>query len=178
MSFYSDRITYFSNLAKTDPSIKFQVVEGGISRNSFFDVTDEEQLEAAIKTNVAYPFVACMGIRANMSNNDGCISDKITHTVRIYTKAILDDETNTFKHEAMEAAYNASFDILEHWKRKILADGWNDDLCGPLHNVDINTFSTTKMTQFADYFFGWQLTFEEIYFKQEYSDQETNYWTV
>jgi hypothetical protein len=177
MSFYLDRINYFSGLAKADPSIRYQVTENGTPRNSFFSVSDEIQLLAALKENIAWPFVACFAIRANMANNDGSIFDKFTHTLRFYTKAVLNDSTGTFQHEAIEAAYDSTFDILEHWKRRILADSWDDDLCGPLENADINTFLTLKMDQFGDYFYGWQLTFEEIIFKQDYSIPEAGYWT-
>lgn len=156
MGLYTDKISYFKNLASIDPNIACSE-----NNNSFFDVADEDALAAAIANNVHYPFVWVEDLRGNLKSLDGGINQNYTWSLRFYTKAEF-TETD-FENEAIRKAYDDTLEILKHWQHRIINDAFNDDGSALFQNVDNGSFSFSKTEKFKDNFFGWQLQFNEVH---------------
>jgi len=173
MSLYTDRKTYFEGLAAADPVIK----HGVDGRVSFFTDATEEALLAGIINKCDPPFVWYEGPKGNMQDVAGGLNENITHTLRFYSKGVVNDSVID-KETAAENAYNESFLLVQHWMHRIIADGYNDADGGAFDNVDMGSVNYSKMPVFNDFFYGWQLQFIEVKIDMDFTIPEQNYWTV
>lgn len=172
MSLYTSRTDYFLALAQHDPVLRHLV--GG--RVSFF-ATDEDTVLSAVKEKVELMFAWYDGFRVGAIDTEGSLNRGLHHSVKFYGKVII-DEGHLDVHTAKEKAYADTFDMSEHWMKRILSDGYDDGLNKTFHKIDTGSVMVSKLPMFADMFVGWILTFSELRIDEDLSIPEAGYWTL
>lgn len=172
MSAYLDYINYFAGIAKLDPFIRHDQLIAGTNdkRNSFFSVSDPDELDAADFNYIHYPFVAQAAFSGTMKDT-GNYQIMIHHELRFYTKALSDN----YQQPAIESAYDLTYEIMQQWLNLFLKQSYGQGSCGPIHTIDIDSIRFTKLEQLADLFFGWSLSFIEHRPVNKFL-QPNNYW--
>lgn len=162
MGTFKDKENYLKKLCIAHPTVAHQSVVGGIKRNSFFRINNDEELLAATISNIAYPAVGYQSLRGRLIDEDDALADMrhlfsnswmfIQHVSMI---------TGTGFTDIIQECYDETFTIMEDFIRAMREEFEENGHCGAFDFIDFNKMNYVMVGPVMENEYGWQLFFDD-----------------
>ena len=163
MGTFADRENYLEQLCIDHPDVAHQGPrEGGGQRNSFFRINDEEELIAATINNIDHPCVCNLSIQPKLTDKDNALSDMrwVWNNAWAFLDHVENPSTEDTMPDAVQAAYDSTFTIMEDFIRSMKEDWEENDRCGAFEQINFNTFNAVQIGPTVQNEYGWILYFD------------------
>lgn len=161
MGTFKDRENYLKSLCVAHPTVAHGSVAGGIKRNSFFRINDDEEIMAATIQNISYPAVGFQSLKGRLIDQDNALTD-IRHLFSnswIFIQHVNMIQVGTA--DAIQECYDQTFSIMEDFIKSMKDDFEESGHCGAFENFDLNRINYVMIGPILEMEYGWQLFFDD-----------------
>lgn len=163
MGFYLDRKLYLQGICEAHPVVRHNQPISDVDtrlRQSFFGINDEEEFLAACVNWIFFPCVVQFGLSGGLLNKSTSIKQLNTNTWIFLQKLEL-DQNNPVVSEAIDRAYDVTFDVMMDFIGTVESDFENDECCGVFTQLDLGKFKWEQYGPVGDQLYGWILKFSD-----------------
>lgn len=161
MGTFKSKEDYLKALCIAHPTVAHEEVVGGIARNSFFRLNNEEEMLAATFTNINYPAVGYYSLRGRTTDQD----DALTDIKFLFSNAwIFLQHVNIIDlgvADKIQACYDQTFSIMEDFIKSMKDDFETNGHCGAFQDFSLNKMNFEMVGPVLEMEYGWILFFDD-----------------
>lgn len=171
MGIFKDRSNYFKQLSIDNKLIAHTHEVNGEVRNSFFRFNDTEEFIAGLVNNAHSPFVIHFGFDGRYTTDNGAVPKRVLGN----SLAFLCKVDNAMDMDAVENAYDTSFEAMEQFVSRVLWEFDTNGSCSPFSNIDPARFSFNPYDMNGN-LYGWILNFNDEVYADEVNKFDATKW--
>ncbi|WP_438946681.1 hypothetical protein [Sediminibacterium sp.] len=161
MSNYKARSNYFKLIATKSKLIAHdEALQDGGKRVSFHRINAEDEFNAACKDWAHFPAVVHIGHSLNYKSNGTGLPNKVISN-HLYFLTKLDLDTEVYKANAIEKAYEKAEEAMDKFISYMLEDYDVNGSCGNLFVFDLSRASAEMIGPINQNLYGWYLVFQD-----------------
>lgn len=152
------RSEYLKKVASYNKAIANNVEVDGEIRNSYHRLNDEEELLSAANNWGHFPCMVHIGYNGKFGDNQTETPKNRLYT-HLYFLDILDNDTFENKADAIESAYDKSFEVMMECLSFMREDREVNGVTSNFYNFDLNNASYDRLSTINGKLYGWYLIF-------------------
>lgn len=153
---YKKKSDYFK--AFTEEHFLTAHLTGTPPRNSFFRINDEAEFDAAATNYSHFPCVVHVDASVRYKRDKPSLPRRITTNTLVFLSK-LQREDNPYQADAIEAAYDEAFTLMEDFIAWMVNDMDTNGTCGELFILDLSKTNAEQVGPYEGNLYGWRFSF-------------------
>lgn len=163
MGTFKQREDYLKSLCQQHDLVAHDAIkpDGDGKRNSFFRLNDEEELVAGSVNDIDFPCVCHLLLEGRIKDKDNALID-IRHSFKngwVFLSHVETPEDSGSTSDAVQAAYDESFGIMEDFIKMMKDDFETNGSCGAFTDINFNEMNYVPVGPVITNEYGWILYF-------------------